>query len=451
MSSIPVSATSTIATSIPTGTISAIIGSPPNTTKDYYVAKYLLMAFGLKTDPIHGALIPPRRPVEGYVFETRGPRILTSMSIAIATMIIITGLRLGLRIFRRGLWVGLDDYTIVPGVLLAICWPTLQMCAVIYGGAGKHMYDITYEEFANFKHFSNLSKPIFFISVGMIKVSICFFNRRLTSMTSRPWLIFNNVFLVLLVAYIILSLFWTIFQCNPAFAGWDPIRVAKEGKEFQCMSDNIVGSTLSVIHVIMDFVLLSVPLIVLWKVRMGWGTKLRLYFVFSIGAVSCVGSVMRQIEQKKLSRDTLWNFVLLQDWTLVDLTFGVVAASLPILSAFIPASWKSVRGTTDASTGKKGASGAHNLNGTGGFVRTTRRTSISGKREFSDSMENIVRTDVIELSFENKSVYLDGESVRGNSAGGKGAAPKDWNSDETFPNHFKTETWVGRGSGKADT
>ena len=55
----------------------------------------------------------------------------------------------------------------------------------------------------------------------------------------------------------------------------------------------------------MDFALLSVPLIVLWKVRMGWGTKLRLYFVFSIGAMSCIGSVMRQIEQKRLSSDVL--------------------------------------------------------------------------------------------------------------------------------------------------
>ncbi|KAL2064284.1 hypothetical protein VTL71DRAFT_4778 [Oculimacula yallundae] len=440
MSSIIPSVTSTIAASIPTGTVSAFIGSRPNTEKDYYVAKYLLMAFGLKTDPALGAFLPPKRPAEGYVFETRGPRILTSMSIALATMVIITGLRVGLRAFRRGLSFGLDDVFIIIGALLAIAWPTLQMCAVIYGGAGKHMYDLTYEEYANFKHYSNLSKPLFFIAVGMVKVSICFFNRRLTSMTSRSWLIFNNVFLVLLAAYILLSLFWTIFQCNPAYAGWDPIRVAREGKEFKCISDNIVGSTLSVIHVIMDFALLSVPLIVLWKVRMGWGTKARLYFVFSIGAMSCIGSVMRQIEQKKLSTDILFNFVLLQDWTLVDLTFGVVAASLPVLSAIIPQSWNSVRGTNNSSSAKNGGSGA------GAYMRSTRRTSISGKRERSDSMENIVRTDVIELKFSNNSQYNDRENAPGNGSRARDGK-EDWDSDEIFPNHLQNETWVGRGSG----
>jgi hypothetical protein len=120
-------------------------------------------------------------------------------------------------------------------------------------------------------------------------------------MTSQYWLMFNNIFLVLLGCYLLLSLFWTLFQCNPPYAGWDPIRVAREGKAFKCVSDNIVGSTLSIIHVIMDFGLLSVPLIVLWNVRMGWGTRVRLYFVFSIGAMSCIGSIMRQIEQKNLS------------------------------------------------------------------------------------------------------------------------------------------------------
>lgn len=167
------------------------------------------------------------------------------------------------------------------------------------------MYDVTYEEYGHFKTFSNLSKPMFFLAVGFIKVSICLFNRRLTSLTSRAWTIFNNIFLFLLFCYIMLSLFWTLFQCDPPYAGWDPIRIGREGKSFHCISDNIVGSTLSVINVIMDFGLLSVPLIVLWKVRMGWGTRARLYFVFSIGAMSCVGSIMRQIEQKKLSFNDL--------------------------------------------------------------------------------------------------------------------------------------------------
>lgn len=167
------------------------------------------------------------------------------------------------------------------------------------------MYDVTYEEYGHFKTFTNLCKPIFFVAVGLVKVSICLFNQRLTAMTSRTWKIFNWTFLSLLIVYIFLSLFWTLFQCNPPYAGWDPIRIGKEGQAFKCTPDTVTGSALSSIHVIMDFGLLSVPLIVLWKVRMGWGTKLRLYFVFSIGAMSFIGSVVRQVAQDKLATDIL--------------------------------------------------------------------------------------------------------------------------------------------------
>jgi hypothetical protein len=101
---------------IPTGTISARIGTKPNTTDDYYLAKYLLMVVGKTTDPALGAFLPPARPAV-YTFETRGPRITASMSIATAAMVIITGLRLGIRVFRRGLLVGWDDVFVVPGVV----------------------------------------------------------------------------------------------------------------------------------------------------------------------------------------------------------------------------------------------------------------------------------------------------------------------------------------------
>jgi hypothetical protein len=222
-----------------------------------------------------------------------------------------------------------------------------------------------------------------------------------------------------------MALFWTLFQCDPPYAGWDPIRIAKEGKSFHCISDNIIGTTLSVIHVAMDFGLLSVPLIVLWKVRMSWGTRFRLYFVFSIGAMSFVGSVMRQVEQKKLAINDILcqptsfrqgnlmlsytgNFVAFENWILIDLTFGVVAASLPILSAIIPKSWQSIRGTHERSHTPYGTSGSgrQNMNDHSALFTRSQPKMSSTNRGFSDSMEKIIRTDVIELKFQNKSQFF---------------------------------------------
>ncbi len=61
-------------------------------------------------------------------------------------VILITGARLGLRYFRRDLKFGYDDWVIVPAALAAAAWMALAIGMVVYGGAGKHIYDLTYEE-----------------------------------------------------------------------------------------------------------------------------------------------------------------------------------------------------------------------------------------------------------------------------------------------------------------
>lgn len=61
---------------------------------------------------------------------------------------------------------------------------------------------------------------------------------------------------------------------------------------------------LSTSHVMMDFILLLAPIIVLWKVNMAWSAKGRLYLVFSTGAMSCIGSILRQMAQTTMNLDS---------------------------------------------------------------------------------------------------------------------------------------------------
>ncbi|APA15264.1 hypothetical protein sscle_14g100340 [Sclerotinia sclerotiorum 1980 UF-70] len=410
------SATATFPTAIPTGTISALIGHPPNTTNDYYIVAYLNNAFGRKISPMKGITIPPLSPPD-YVFESRSTSLLIAMSVSIFFMFSFTVLRLLIRLLNRGLVLGLDDLFIVPGVILAMTWPILQILAVVYGGAGKHIWDVTYEEYGYFKRYTNLSKTFFFVSAGVVKISICLFNRRLTAMTTRRWLWFNNAFLVVLVVFILVSLFWTIFSCNPVWGGWDAIRLGREGVVAKCFPVSTLGSVLSTVHVVTDFGLLAVPLIVLWKVKMGWRTRGRLYVVFAVGGASMIGSILRQIKQAELESDVLWSFKSLVDWTLVDLTLGVIAASLPVLSAIIPAKWKSMH--TSSSYKFPSNHRSHPLSNAENFPRSKftgkNGRDIMGGRSgrnkgikstpsgtFGESEENIVRTDVIELSYRSK-------------------------------------------------
>ena len=72
--------------------------------------------------------------------------MIASTSVAMALVIIITGARLYLRYFRKELKVGIDDFVIVPAALATVAYMALAIGLVVYGGVGKHIYDMTYEE-----------------------------------------------------------------------------------------------------------------------------------------------------------------------------------------------------------------------------------------------------------------------------------------------------------------
>lgn len=150
---------------------------------------------------------------------------------------------------------------------------------------------------------------IFFVSVGLIKVSICLFHRRLLSQTSRVWDILNNAFLALLAAFVVVSAFTHGFRCDPPAAAFDLLERGRVDQPAQCGAwIDTVRIVLSVVHVVMDFVLLLPPIYVLWKVRMPRTTKIRLFVVFSLGTISCLGAIMRSISQATMTLDATCEF-----------------------------------------------------------------------------------------------------------------------------------------------
>lgn len=116
-------------------------------------------------------------------------------------------------------------------------------------------------------------------------------------------MIAHNVFLCLLVVYIITAFFLNLFTCVPALSQYGLIRYGALASAPKCMDANAIGISLSIIHIAFDFMLLSVPLIVLWKIKMSVAKKARIGFLFSVGAISCIGSVMRQFSQFHYSAD----------------------------------------------------------------------------------------------------------------------------------------------------
>ncbi|KAF4310885.1 hypothetical protein GTA08_BOTSDO13540 [Botryosphaeria dothidea] len=383
---------------------SALIGSPPATQDDYWIVKGMLNAVHManKIDADNGYTFLPKRPA-GYEYEDKQTGIIIGMSICIFVMFFVTGARLGLRLFRTGLRWGADDWVLIPGAIMAITYPALQIAMVIDGGGGRHIWDVTYAQYNLFNWLGVTCKILFFTSVGIIKISITLFNRRLTGMASRIWRILNDVFLFLLTVYTLLALFWTCFQCSPPPAMWNKIYSGKLSTPPTCWSTPTISNVLSVIHVVMDFCLLMTPIIVLWKVKLPTSTKIRLYLVFSTGAVSCVGSVLRQLAQQKINLDVTWGYTGILTWTLVDLTFGVLTASLPVLVGLIPSAWRSVSNRGTSRSTRPTGSGGGDI-GRGYLTNRSRATATGTRTRRGDDDDDAESEDrggiLVEEEFE---------------------------------------------------
>lgn len=131
-----------------------------------------------------------------------------------------------------------------------------------------------------------VGQAVFYPVVAMIKISIVLFNRRLTGLTSRRWMIIHNTLLVMLVCYIIITIFINVFICTPHPKNFEMLYIGKMEKPPHWMKSKPIVPSFSAFHIVFDFLLLSVPLVVLYRMKMSLSRKVRLCFLFSIGAVS---------------------------------------------------------------------------------------------------------------------------------------------------------------------
>ena len=151
--------------------------------------------------------------------------------------------------------------------------------------------------------FSAIDQLLFFVTVGFIKISIVLFNKRLTGLTSTKWMVFHNIFLGFLIIFVLTALFVNLFACDPPLSQYGLAAFGKTPEPPVCVNSNSMEIALNLVHIITDFGLLMTPLVVLFKIRMATSQKIRLMLLFSVGLVSCIGSVMRQISNPSAQPD----------------------------------------------------------------------------------------------------------------------------------------------------
>ena len=326
---------------------SALFGYPPKTEDDLLIVKGLGRVVGIypgKLDPTKG--LPPYQVPLDAPDPHIGGAVYNANFFAIVFVTLLTTTRLLIRAYTRSMKFGWDDWTIIPALMAYIVFFSLQIFMFDKGGVGHHIGKITYYQNYLYQKGATLSALFYFGTAAFVKISIAMFNRRLTDISSRAWHIANIIFVLVMISYLITVIALSLTTCTPHAINFDLISIGKLplSTYLHCRSGLKVYLGLTIVHIVTDLALLSVPIIIVVRLKcISLSRKIRLGALFAIGALSVLGSLMRMVEQMKLNPDGTWEHVAYNKWMLVDLTFGITAASLPILSAFFgPSRWRSM-------------------------------------------------------------------------------------------------------------
>lgn len=141
---------------------------------------------------------------------------------------------------------------------------------------------------------------LFFPGVYCAKLSILFLNRRLTAFTRGWWIIAFWTVLALLVVFGLFSFLATLLSCFPVAAHFSLLRLGgTDPKSIHCLShkvQNQIQNATRALHISSDLLLLSIPVLVLWKVQMARWDKIMVGSLFGFGVIAVLASIMRIVE-----------------------------------------------------------------------------------------------------------------------------------------------------------
>ncbi|KAL8925928.1 MAG: hypothetical protein Q9208_003241 [Pyrenodesmia sp. 3 TL-2023] len=264
--------------------------------------------------------------------EDKGPLVIKAIypCAAVATLAVVA--RFTSRKLKRVAWAS-DDYMVLASLFLT--WAvivSLHFC-VIYGG-GRHVETISPPDLVKFLKSIYALNEIYISATPAIKVAALLMYRRIFT-TPMFWKVANTI-IGLVVAWWLAETIAAVFLCVPVNAWWDHTPGAK------CMSLRSFDLAFAVINIAFDFVILLLPVNMVWRLRINNVQKAALTFVFLLGGLECIIAIVRLLSAIVHIDDVdfSWHITNTLIWTAAECGVGVISVCLPtlrpILSALFP-------------------------------------------------------------------------------------------------------------------
>jgi len=254
-----------------------------------------------------------------------------SLIVLCVIAIVVTGIVVPLRFFVRARIVrsvGWDDWMILAAAVSSIALYATTIASVHYG-AGRHTWDISSQDFMVAMKFNFITQIASIYSLLFLKVSICLFIVRLGP---RPiYKILCQGTAIILTVYTIACGFTIIFQCTPIEKIWN--RMGVEGHCFtkaQLMGLSYAHTATSVFT---DFLLVLIPVPIVWNVQLPVRQKAILTFVLTLGLFVAAASSVKfhYVINYGKAGDYLWDIVDSAFWSVLEIVVGTLCTCIPAL------------------------------------------------------------------------------------------------------------------------
>ncbi|WXC61775.1 hypothetical protein SNK03_007648 [Fusarium graminearum] len=211
---------------------------------------------------------------------------------------------------------------------------TIILYLQIPHGLGKHADTIERADFTKFSRYSFILTVVPLLGgIGLLKIAIALELIKYNGNSWKWYKITLRCMIAFVVAYTVEAWLSFILFCNPVARQWDR---SLEGSCYPISMFIAFGLANSAFNIFTDIAFASLPIPLIWSLKMPLKTRIYLIIVLSLGYIAAAMGLVKAVSQMKYdpAGDNTYLYDI-QFWGLLQLNVGTIAACAPSLRPLV--------------------------------------------------------------------------------------------------------------------